>query len=74
MRQRCLAVAGFPGQALDALQPSTLRYFEPLAATLSLAQPGLSTSVDLCSAIGSGWPAAAGSLAADWAAVLSRLQ
>ena len=74
MRQGCLAVPGFPGRVLDVLQPSQARYFDPLAAALSQAQPGLSTRADLCSALGSGWPGTAASMASSWAAVLSRLQ
>jgi hypothetical protein len=74
MRQRCLAVAGFPGQVLDALQPSAAKYYDPLSASLASAQPGLSSRADLCNALGAGWPGVAGSMASDWVAVLSRLR
>ena len=74
MRQRCLAVAGFPSQVLDALQPSPARFFDPLASTMLAAQPGLSSRADLCNALGSSWPGVAASMASDWVAVLSRLQ
>lgn len=70
LRASCAAVSGLPIQVIDALEPSALPYFEPLAEELDAAQPGLASRVDLCQAFGSGAPAQLSAFASAWAQLL----
>ena len=70
MRASCLAVPGIPTQIIDALEASTLPYFDPLSMDLNAAQPGLAMRADLCQALGSGGYAQLASFATSWAQLL----
>jgi hypothetical protein len=70
LRTRCAGVPGLPLEAIDALAPSTLPYYDPLAAQIDQGQPDLATRFDLCRAIGSDAPAALATFASAWAPLL----
>jgi hypothetical protein len=71
LRTRCVGVPGLPLEAIDALAPSTVPYYDPLAAQIDQAQPDLATRFDLCGAIGSDAPAALATFASAWARLLA---
>jgi hypothetical protein len=71
LRTRCVGVPGLPLEAIDALAPSTLPYYDPLAAQIDQGQPDLATRFDLCRAIGSDAPAALATFASAWARLLA---
>jgi hypothetical protein len=70
LRTRCIAVPGLPPEAIDAVAPSTVPYYDPLAARIGQGQPDLAARFDLCRAIGSDAPAALATFANAWAALL----
>jgi hypothetical protein len=70
MKASCLAVQGFPVETLDALEPSSVTCYDPLAAWLDQSQPDLATRFDLCRAFGSDAPAQLGAFANAWSQLL----
>jgi hypothetical protein len=70
MQASCLAVPGFPVETLDALEPSSVTYYDPLTAWLDRSQPDLATRFDLCRAFGSDAPAQLGGFANAWSQLL----
>jgi hypothetical protein len=70
MRSSCLSVPGIPLQVIDALEASTLPYFDPLSSDVNVAQPGLARRLDLCQALGSGGYAQLSTFASSWAQLL----
>jgi len=70
MQSACLATAGFPPFALDALAPSPQPFFDALAPRFNAGLPNLATRIDLCEALGSGWQTRANELAKGWSAIL----
>jgi hypothetical protein len=70
MQASCLAVPGLPVETLDALEASSLTYYDPLAAWLNQSQPDLATRFDLCRGFGSDAPAQLGGFANAWSQLL----
>jgi hypothetical protein len=70
MLASCLSVPGIPLQIIDALEASTLAYFDPLSTGLNVAQPGLAMRLDLCQALGSGGYAQLATFGSSWAQLL----
>jgi hypothetical protein len=54
MRTHCLSVAGYPPAAVDVIAPSTLSFYDPLAAQMDHVLDRFATRVDFCDALGSG--------------------
>jgi hypothetical protein len=65
-RNQCAAVAQFPDEALDSVEPSEVPFFGDFTTGMNGHQPNLAQSVDLCAAAGS-LGSAAGNFASVWA-------
>jgi hypothetical protein len=74
LRTRCAGLRGFPQAALDAIAPSSVAYFDPLAARIDATCSGVAAHVDLCDAFGSGAGALLSAMATDWARLLVQMR